>query len=166
MLASPIILYDDPKIAPESAGNLFDSTEIDEILSLRILTLTDQEKLEIRQSDERARELLERTESIPERTVLEASWRAPRPDRREGGFRMNEWEWNLLEDKATVDRIEIGGIKVKAGDRVGCARRTAATFWTLHCADKLQPLSALKRTTRERNTFRWFWRTIQGAILA
>ncbi len=44
MLSSPIILYDHPQIAPESAGNLFDSTEIDEILSLRILTLTDEEK--------------------------------------------------------------------------------------------------------------------------
>jgi hydrogenase maturation protease len=65
MLASPIILYDFPQIAPESAGNLFDSTEIDEILSLRILTLTDAEKAEIRQGDERARALLERTESIP-----------------------------------------------------------------------------------------------------
>jgi hydrogenase maturation protease len=31
---------------------------------------------------------------------------------------MNEWEWNLLEDKASLDRIEIGGIEVKAGDRV------------------------------------------------
>jgi len=31
---------------------------------------------------------------------------------------MNEWEWNLLEDKATVDQIEIGGFAVKAGDRV------------------------------------------------
>lgn len=70
MLASPIILYDDPKIAPESAGNLFDGTEIDEILSLRILTLTDDEKAEIRQSDERARELLERTESIPNEQFL------------------------------------------------------------------------------------------------
>ena len=48
MLSSPIILYDYPEIAPESAGDLFDSTEIDEILSLRILTLTDEEKKEIR----------------------------------------------------------------------------------------------------------------------
>lgn len=66
MLSSPIILYDHPQIAPESAGNLFDSTEIDEILSLRILTLTDDEKREIRQSDDRAREILERTEKMPE----------------------------------------------------------------------------------------------------
>ena len=38
MLSSPIILYDYPQIAPESPGSLFDGTEIDEILSLRILT--------------------------------------------------------------------------------------------------------------------------------
>jgi hypothetical protein len=65
MLSSPIILYDYPQIAPESAGDLFDGTEIDEILSLRIMTMTDEEKLEMRQSDERAREMLERTETLP-----------------------------------------------------------------------------------------------------
>jgi hydrogenase maturation protease len=65
MLSSPIILYDYPQIAPESAGDLFDGTEIDEILSLRIMTLTDEEKLEMRQSDERARQMLERTETMP-----------------------------------------------------------------------------------------------------
>lgn len=66
MLSSPIILYDYPQIAPESAGNLFDSTEIDEILSLRILTLTEEEKREMRQSDDRTREILERAENMPE----------------------------------------------------------------------------------------------------
>ena len=65
VLASPIILYDYPQIAPESAGDLFDGTEIDEILSLRIMTMTDEEKHEMRQSDERARQMLERTESMP-----------------------------------------------------------------------------------------------------
>ena len=65
MLSSPIILYDYPQIAPESPGSLFDGTEIDEILSLRILTMTDQEKREMRESDELARQILERTESMP-----------------------------------------------------------------------------------------------------
>jgi hypothetical protein len=69
-LSSPIILYDRPQIAPESAGNLFDSTEIDEILSLRILTLTDDEKREMRQSDDRTREILERTENMPEEQFM------------------------------------------------------------------------------------------------
>jgi len=65
MLSSPIILYDYPQIAAESPGDLFDGTEIDEILTLRILTLTDEEKREIRASDDRARQLLERTEMLP-----------------------------------------------------------------------------------------------------
>ena len=65
MLSSPIILYDYPQIAPESPGALFDGTEIDEILTLRIMTLTDEEKLEMASGDERARQILERTESMP-----------------------------------------------------------------------------------------------------
>lgn len=64
MLSSPIILYDYPQIAPESAGALFDGTEIDEILTLRILALTEEEKDEMRQGDARAREILERTEAL------------------------------------------------------------------------------------------------------
>jgi hypothetical protein len=65
ILSSPIILYDYPQIAPESPGDLFDGTEIDEILALRILTLTDDEKDEMRNADERARQILERTETMP-----------------------------------------------------------------------------------------------------
>jgi len=65
LLSSPIILYDYPQIAQESAGDLFDGTEIDEILTLRILTLTDEEKRAMRGVDARARQILERTESLP-----------------------------------------------------------------------------------------------------
>lgn len=65
MLSSPIILYDYPEIAPESPGDLCDGTEIDEILALRILTLTDDEKREVREGDSRARQILERTEMLP-----------------------------------------------------------------------------------------------------
>lgn len=64
VLASPIILADHPEVAPESPGDLFDATEIDEILSLRILTLTDEEKAEARARDPRVRALLERTEAL------------------------------------------------------------------------------------------------------
>jgi hydrogenase maturation protease len=64
LLSAPIILSDYPQIAPESPGDLFDSTEIDEILTLRILTLTDEEKQAAAAVDERVRALLERTESL------------------------------------------------------------------------------------------------------
>jgi len=70
MLSSPIILYDYPQVAPESPGDLFDGAEIDEILSLRIMTLTEEEKREMRESDERARQILERTEAMPDEQWL------------------------------------------------------------------------------------------------
>jgi hypothetical protein len=70
MLSSPIILYDYPQIAPESPGDLFDGAEIDEILSLRIMTLTDEEKREMRESDDRARKILERTATLPEEQLM------------------------------------------------------------------------------------------------
>ena len=64
MLSAPIILYDYPRIAPESPGDLFDGCEIDEILILRILTLTEAEKREMAAADPRTRALLERTEAL------------------------------------------------------------------------------------------------------
>ena len=122
MLSSPIILYDYPQIAPESPGSLFDGTEIDEILSLRILTLTDEEKQEMRQSDERAREMLERTENMPPEQFmkLHGALRGLQPsvECESGGGAMNEWEWQLLEDKTLVDHLLISGIEVRTGDRV------------------------------------------------
>lgn len=65
MLSSPIILYDYPQIAPESAGDFFDGTEIDEMLTLRVLTLSDDEKRELREGDDRGRDILARTETLP-----------------------------------------------------------------------------------------------------
>jgi hydrogenase maturation protease len=70
MLSSPIILYDYPQIAPESDGDFFDGTEIDEMLALRVMTLTDDEKRQMRSVDRRAREILERTESMPPERFL------------------------------------------------------------------------------------------------
>jgi hypothetical protein len=63
ILSSPIILYDYPRVAPESPGDLFDAGEIDEILSLRTLTLTDAEKREARATDPRVAEIVDRVEA-------------------------------------------------------------------------------------------------------
>ncbi len=65
MLSSPVILYDHAEIAAESAGQLFDSTEIDEILTLRTLTLTEEEKRAARATDPRAAELMDRVDHLP-----------------------------------------------------------------------------------------------------
>ena len=64
MLSTPIILYDHPELAPESPGDLYDGTEIDEILSLRTLALSDDEKAEARATDPRAAALIDRVEAL------------------------------------------------------------------------------------------------------
>ncbi len=65
MLAAPFILYDHPQIAPESAGDLCDATEIDELLALRTRLLTDDEKREARATDPRAATVIDRVTALP-----------------------------------------------------------------------------------------------------
>jgi len=65
MLSSPIILEDNPQIAPESPGALYDATEIDEILTLRTMTLTDAEKAEARATDPRAAAVIDQVDTLP-----------------------------------------------------------------------------------------------------
>jgi hydrogenase maturation protease len=70
MLSSPIILYDHPEIAPESPGDLFDATEIDGLLVLSVLSLSEAEQREVRASDPRAREILDRCAALSQEELL------------------------------------------------------------------------------------------------
>jgi hypothetical protein len=69
VLASPIILYDHPEVAPQSPGDLYDSLEIDEILALRVMTLTDEEKAEARGTDARAAAIIDRCDDMSAETL-------------------------------------------------------------------------------------------------
>ena len=81
ILASPIILYDYPRIAPESPGDMFDGGEIDQMLILNVLTMSEAEQQEMRDSDPRAREILDRctTMSRDELMRLHGTIRSIRP---------------------------------------------------------------------------------------
>ncbi|MDF5751746.1 hypothetical protein [Spongiactinospora sp. TRM90649] len=70
MLAAPIILYDHPKIAPESPGDLFDATEIDQLLTLSVLALGEDERREIAEGDPRAREIVDRCAALTEEELM------------------------------------------------------------------------------------------------
>jgi hydrogenase maturation protease len=70
LFASPIILSDYPEIAPESPGDLFDGGEIDRLLILNVLSLTDAEQEEMRASDARAREILDRCAALGPEELL------------------------------------------------------------------------------------------------
>ncbi len=91
MLASPIILYDHPELAPESPGELYDGTEIDEILTLRTLALSDEEKAEARATDPRAAALIDRVDAMdaPAMERLHGTIRSLRPavpDKKDGSL--------------------------------------------------------------------------------
>jgi hypothetical protein len=124
LLSSPIILYDYPQIAPESPGDLFDSTEIDELLTLRTMTLTEAEKREARATDPRAAAVIERTDAMPPE-MLERLHGAVRYLRAAtGNAPANEAQppwWNPSADMAVspdTDSVEVAGVTVSKGSRV------------------------------------------------
>jgi hypothetical protein len=78
VLSSPIILEDHPRIAPESPGDLFDGGEIDQLLILNILQLTDEEKAEARATDPRVREILDRSEGLTPEELMRLHGRTAR----------------------------------------------------------------------------------------
>jgi hypothetical protein len=70
MLGAAIILPDHPQIAPESRGNLFDNTEIEEALVLHVQVLSDEERAEIEQADPAVREMIERASAVTSDELL------------------------------------------------------------------------------------------------
>jgi hypothetical protein len=65
LLSSPMVLPDYPQVAPESPLDLFDGTENDELLTLRIMTLSDEEKAEARATDPRAAAIIDHADNLP-----------------------------------------------------------------------------------------------------
>jgi len=98
MLSTPIILYDHPELAPESPGELYDGTEIDEILSLRTLALSDDEKRQARATDPRAAALIDRVEALnaADYDLMHGTLRsaAPRTAQDQNGQDQNGQEWH------------------------------------------------------------------------
>jgi hypothetical protein len=140
VLAAPIVLYDHPEVAPESPGDLYDATEIDEILALRVLTLTDEEKAEARATDVRAAAIVDRCEDLSSEVWerLHGGIRTPGggdgahsrasdagdasdvgPDGYDAGSCAPWWdpEVDALADPWTGS-VVVGGVEVRKGSRV------------------------------------------------
>src|SRR4029077_7208653 len=126
-LSSPIIMYDHPGVAPESPGDLFDAGEIDEILSLRTLTLTDEEKREARATDPRAKPIVDRVDALPREVFarLHGAVRSLRPVAEQDA----PW-WDPAADRsvsAEDDAVIVDGVRVTRGSRVRLAPRRSGT---------------------------------------
>ena len=121
VLLSPIILGDHPSIAPESAGDLFDATEIDEILTLRVMTMTEQEKADARGTDPRAAAILARCDAMSD-ADLGRLHGARRPTDDQVPLYGDDvpW-WDAGQDalaEPTTDVVLVAGVPVSKGSRV------------------------------------------------
>jgi hypothetical protein len=140
-LLSPIILYDYPQIAPESDGDKFDATEIDELLNLSVLTLTDEEKSEARAADPRSRAIIDRAESImPEQFAkmhgalryLRSAGAGARSGN--GG---HEGSLGAFEDAAPGSgHVVVDGKTVSTGSRVRLQPSRRADAWDMFLAGR------------------------------
>ena len=122
VLISPIILYDHPEIAEQSDGALFDSTEIDEILTLRVMTMTDEEKAQARATDPLAAQIIDRCDSMsPEAMLnLHGVLRDPHTATADAGLIPEipegvDW-WDPMADNACTSRYRRGAGQRCSGD--------------------------------------------------
>lgn len=157
MLSSPIILYDYPQIAPESPGALFDGTEIDEILTLRILTLSDEEKDEMRQGDPRVRELLERTEALTSEQFMQLhgtirKLRSGETEQVEGSqntplARLQQYPG---EDYLPPAVVKIAGKEARVGDAVRLHPKARSDVFDLLLDGKTARIEAIQQDFENR----------------
>jgi hypothetical protein len=125
LLVSPIILYDHPEIAEQSEGALYDSTEIDEILTLRVMTMTDEEKAQARATDPLAAQIIDRCDAMSPEAMQRLHGVLRDPHIGEPGLIPEipdgvEW-WDPLADNAVrpdIDAVLVNGVPVSRGSRV------------------------------------------------
>jgi hypothetical protein len=140
MVSSPIILYDYPKIAPESPGDLFDGGEIDEILTLRIMTLTEQEKREMRGVDAEARRILERTEALPSEDLLKMH----------GMMRSSEiLDEAFFNPASRLQTVLIDGIPHKQGDLVRVRPKKRADAMDMALAGRIAMIESIEQDAED-----------------
>jgi hypothetical protein len=136
MLSSPIILQDYPAIAPESHGDFFDATEIDELLTLRVMTLTDEEKREACATDDRARHIIERSDSIPNEVF----------ERLHGALRF----FNPPGENPERATINVGGCEISKGATVRLAPRRRADTMDFFLAGRTATIQAVHRDVEDK----------------
>jgi hypothetical protein len=154
VLFAPIILYDYPAVAPESTGDFFDATEIDELLTLRVLTLTDDEKREIAATDERARRILERVEHTTSNTLdgLHGAIRQLREVAEEPS--VPSWEAFLNppnQPSPEEASVTVGSAMVRRGSRVRLAPRPGADAMDMFLGGRVATVVAVHRDLEDKS---------------
>jgi hypothetical protein len=149
VLSSPIILYDYPKIAPESPGDLFDGGEIEQLLTLSILSLTDEEKEEARATDPRAREILDRSESLSERDIMGLHGAVRGFQTLRSGEQIDPFEVEGLYRPAPQS-IVVDGVEITGGSRVRLWPRAGRDIFDIALSGKVAVVEKIEQDFEDR----------------
>ena len=137
MLSAPIILYDYPAIAPESRDRFFDATEIDEMLALRVQTLTDDEKREAEATDAYAGSIVRRAAGPCDAPL-------------HGAIRSFEEFLNPSPSSASADPVEVDSVRVSPGSRVRLRPRMRADSMDMFLAGRIATIVAVHHDLESR----------------
>jgi hypothetical protein len=116
MLGAAIVLPDHPRLAPESLGGLFDSTEIEEALLLHVQALSDSERAEIERQDPAVRDMIARAAAATPEEILSLHGRVELRDP-ESTEPPSEPEW-LPDPRAGAEQVEVAGRRLRRGGKV------------------------------------------------
>jgi hypothetical protein len=149
ILSSPIILYDYPKIAPESPGDLFDGGEIDQLLTLSILSLTDEEKEEARATDPRVREILDRSEALTDEDLMGLHGAVRGFQMLRTGEQIDPFEVEGLQGPAPSS-VVVGNTEVRSGSRVRLWPRAGRDIFDLALTGKTALVEKIEQDFEDR----------------
>ena len=148
LLASPIILADYPEIAPESPGDLFDGTEIDEILTLRIMTLTEEEKSMAAATDDRTRRLLARTESLAREQLASLHGTVHRIE--PAAAEAAHGDWDPFAQRPAIESIRVDDVQLRPGDRVRLRPGLGGDIFDLALCGKTATIESIEQDFEDR----------------
>jgi hypothetical protein len=141
MLSSPIILYDYPAVAPESSGNFFDATEMDEMLTLRVMTMTDLEKREAAATDERAKVIVDRAAGSDSGNMASLH----------GAIRSFEELLNPPSDPSPEQAfVDVGTVRLSRGHRVRLTPNKRGDSMDMFLTGRLATITSVHRDLEDR----------------
>ncbi len=135
VLASPIVVGDFPAIAPQTDTDAFDGTEIDELLTLSVHSLSDAERAEACATDPRARALVERAERFDDEAFARLH---------AGTFLQTEAE------RSAPESVTVNGIRVAKGSSVRISPKRKADAWDMFLAGKIATVCGIQQDFENR----------------
>lgn len=172
-LSSPIVLGDFPEVGKKTEADAFDATEIDELLTLSVLSLSDAERAEARATDPRARAIVDRAERFGAADIarlhdgdlsrfsdipLETRFTDPRSrtlvDLSES-FRPGDLERLQAGEVEPFEQLPpasvvVNGVSIEKGSSVTLAPKRRADAWDKFLAGKVATVRAIHQDFEDK----------------